>query len=596
MLDLIIRGGTVYDGTGDDGFTADVGICDGSIVEVGNLGSQAARHIISAQGKAVTPGFIDMHSHADCSVPMWPDMESALGQGITTCFAGHCGMSLAPVHHYWLEQCFEARAFDKIIPQFAGGPIPGIGRVVKTEQLRPAFREAYGEELDWGRFGEYLAHLKRVGHGANLAVNVGHSQLRQQILGPCAERAATPEEIRQMVRELDRCLDEGAFGLSLGLDYTSSMYAERDELAALMKTARTHGAVITAHMRTEPRAQATGGSGFPLFDSFEEFLELGVATGARLHISHIYTIADISPGKNADILAENAVRSTLMLIDRYRAKGVEVTWDYLGTQPAACFFFPQLATRFRPYVDECGGKQAFARALSHSWYRDAVANEIRSGGHRAVSPFAAMSKSAGGRWGANLILSRCLEKSFEGRSIGDIADELGLDCVDTAIEIMRRDPETMCDRRRDTDPAAGHYYVLDEDMSFGTDNGAHNYDFADQSGPDMPYVIGTPTEFGGMVEYFNTFHELPFQALVKRMTGNAAKALRLTDRGFIRAGMRADLLVLDLGKLRSNLNLAEPRTAPDGIDYVIVNGKIAVDHKRHLHPRSGQIILRPSTI
>ena len=154
----------------------------------------------------------------------------------------------------------------------------------------------------------------------------------------------------------------------------------------------------------------------------------------------------------------------------------------------------------------------------------------------------------------------------------------------------------MCDRRRDTDPAAGHYYVLDEDMSFGTDNGAHNYDFFDQSGPDMPYVIGTPTEFGGMVEYFNTLYELPFQALVKRMTGNAAKALRLTDRGFIWAGMRADLFVLDLSRLRSNLNLAEPRTAPDGIDYVIVNGKIAVDHKRHLHPRSGQIILRPSTI
>ena len=596
MLDLILQGGIVYDGTGSDGFTADMGIQGGFISAIGDLSGQAARSVVDARGRAITPGFIDMHSHADCSVPMWPDMESALGQGVTTCFAGHCGMGLAPVRHYWLEQCFDARAIDKIIPQFAGGPIPGVGRVVETARLRPAFREAYGEDLDWGSFGEYLAHLKRVGHGANLAINVGHSQLRQQVLGPSAERAATPEEIRRMVQELDRCFDEGAFGLSLGLDYTSSMYARPDELTALMEVARSHGAVVTAHMRTEPSMWTTGGSGFPLFDGFEEFLELGLATGARLHISHIYTIADITPGKNSDLLAENAVRSALALIDRYRSKGVEVTWDYLGTQPAACFFFPQLATRFRPYVDECGGKQAFARALSDPWYHKTVADEIRGGGHRAVSPFAALSKRAGARWGANLILSRCAEQRFVGRSIAEIAGELGLDCVDAALHIIQLDPETMCDRQRDTDPAAGHYYVLDEDMSFGTDNGAHNYDFIDQSGPDMPYVIGTPTEFGGMVEYFHTFRELPFQALVKRMTGNAAKALRLTDRGLIREGMRADLVVLNRKELRSNLNLAEPRTAPDGIDYVVVNGEIAVDHKKHLHPRTGQIISRPTVV
>ena len=211
MYDLIIRNGILYDGTGSSGYPADLGIRNGFITAVGDLHAADAQAVIDAAGRAVTPGLIDMHSHADCSLPMWPDAESLLGQGITTVFAGHCGMSLAPVTGYWLEQYFEGEALDQVIPQFPGGPIPGIGRVVRTDDLAAPFQKAYGTALDWRSFGEYLQHLERNGIGVNIAANVGHSQLRQQVLGFDARRAATPQETARMCDMLDTALSEGAY-------------------------------------------------------------------------------------------------------------------------------------------------------------------------------------------------------------------------------------------------------------------------------------------------------------------------------------------------------------------------------------------------
>lgn len=594
MLDIIICGGTLYDGTGAPGVRADIGIRSGKIEKIGILDSEEAKVRIDASGKAVTPGLIDMHSHIDCSIPMWPNAESALGQGITTCFAGHCGMSVAPVPAFWLEQCFEQRAFDLVAEKLPGGPIPGDGRVVETDKLRPAFAQAYGETLDWSSFGEYLGHMERVGHGVNFSANVGHSQLRLQVLGRDCCRPATKEEISRMCTMLEESLQEGAFGLSFGFDYVSSMYAEEDELLALMKTAARYDAVVTAHMQTGPERRGQVNTDYRMVDGLLEFLELGMKSGAKLHISHIYTFFDVPSGDGRDAAAKEAVEKTQAIFADYRSRGLRLTWDYLGMQPAACFFFPQLATKFGPYIEECGGKHAFSRRLRDSEYRNAVADEIRSGNHRAFSPFASMGRVGGSRWGANILITRCSDTQFTGKTVGQISEELGMDCVDTALELMLRDCETMCDRVRDVIAPVGPWYVRDDDMCFGLDNGAHDYDFLDASGEDMPYVLGTPTEFGGMIEYFNTFREFPFAALIRRMTGNAAKAMGLSDRGFLKEGMWADIVVLDPANLKSNLNLAEPRTAPDGIDYVLVNGEIAVDHKKHIHVRSGQIIRRPN--
>ncbi|MBR0135564.1 MAG: amidohydrolase family protein, partial [Clostridia bacterium] len=378
MLDLIIKGGAVCDGSGTPLFNADIGIRDGMIARIGDLGGCGATKVIDASGRVVTPGFIDMHSHADGSVPMWPDMESALGQGVTTCFTGHCGMGIAPIPKFFLEHYFQAKAFNKVIPQVTGGPIPGMSRLVETDSVRKAFYDAYAEELDWGSFAQFADHLKRVGHGCNMVVNVGHSQLRCQIMGYDANRAASSEEIEQMAELLSKSLDEGAYGLSFGFDYAPSNYAEEDELLRLMRVVKEKDAVVTAHMQHGPERRGKVNKDFRLLDGYTEFLELGLNSGARIHISHIYPAFEVAPGENADILGRAAARSALDLIERYREKGVRITWDYLTPYPAACYFFPQLAWRLRPYVTDCGGKQGFIKALQNPWYRNYVADELRS--------------------------------------------------------------------------------------------------------------------------------------------------------------------------------------------------------------------------
>lgn len=185
MAWTLIRGGTVVDGTGSPPFQADVCIRDGVIDAVGpDLSAPEGAQVMDAAGKLITPGFINMHSHSDCSAAMYPNMESTLGQGITTEFAGHCGLGVAPVQHSWLYMFPEKKAFTKVMPEPPGGINPYNAYLVPTQRLREPFAQTYGQELDWTTYGQFLEHLRRVGLGANLAVVAGQAQIRLQAMGP----------------------------------------------------------------------------------------------------------------------------------------------------------------------------------------------------------------------------------------------------------------------------------------------------------------------------------------------------------------------------------------------------------------------------
>ena len=230
MAWTLIRGGTVVDGTGSPPFQADVCIRDGVIDAVGpDLSAPEGAQVMDAAGKLITPGFINMHSHSDCSAAMYPNMESTLGQGITTEFAGHCGLGVAPVQHSWLYMFPEKKAFTKVMPEPPGGINPYNAYLVPTQRLREPFAQTYGQELDWTTYGQFLEHLRRVGLGANLAVVAGQAQIRLQAMGTDYHRDATETEIAAMEGALSEAMDGGALGLSLGLDYEPGLFAGRDE-------------------------------------------------------------------------------------------------------------------------------------------------------------------------------------------------------------------------------------------------------------------------------------------------------------------------------------------------------------------------------
>ncbi len=585
MFDILILNGCIVDGTGTDGYMADLGIKDGIIAEIGDLSGVEADKIIDAAGKTVTPGFIDAHSHADCSAPMWPDMESSLGQGITTCVAGHCGMGIAPVHNYWLEQCFEEEAFSKLIPWKTGGPVPGFGRVLETETLKPVFEELYGQPLDWRTFGEYLDRLDR-GTGANLVCFVGHSQLRQQVLGAKANRPATEAERIAMGELLRKCLDEGAWGMSLGLDYYSSMDADDEELVYLMKIVAEYGRIVTTHAQSRIRRRGEVDPAFLYREGLIEVLELAKMTGVELHISHLRATYD-TPGTTPEADEENRKASleTLEIIERYRAQGVKVGWDLLHGTDIPVFYYPQLCYKFRPYVEDCGGPEGFSKTLKNPWFYHALVDEIRAGNHRGKRSFLYFQPDRQD----NSYVIKAKDETLLGRTLKELADECGLDTLEMALQLLMDDPYIMCEHKSLMSLPQGWTFIQDPDVCMGTDNGAYNYDYVHNDGVGLQ-SHGCPSAFCQMIEYVTEDFGFSFEQLVKRMTGNAARSYGITDRGFLKEGQAADILILDRKQLRSNYNLVEPRTMPDGLDYVIVNGRIAKEGTAFTHVRSGHSI------
>lgn len=497
MYDLLIRGGTVCDGTGKEEYQADVAVRDGKICAVGQLQEAEAVRVLDASGRLVTPGFIDMHSHADCSVPMWPDMENLLGQGITTCFAGHCGFSIVPVSQYWLEMDFEQAAMNQMLPEFCGGPVPDPQRAVRTESFAPVFEETYGEKLDWGDFKSYIRHLQREGIGCNMSFQIGHSQLRQEAMGMEFNRTATEEELAAMEAMLEEAMKDGAWGLSIGLDYRPSTYADEKELLPLMKIVGMYGGVVTAHVQLRKMRAGKLVEGHQAMDGYREFLELGLKAGVHVHISHLMNGYEAAPG-HPEQSRENAGK-TIALIREYQEKGLTVTWDTLPYATVAMFHYPQLANYLRPYVDRCGGIHRFAKALKQTNYKEQVAEEIRAGKHASVSVFSKIDPVSHPDWDKKIRVEVCEEASFCHKTIRELSEEQKTDSVEMLLRILEADPETLVSRERRFDADTTAVFEQEEDVTFGTDNGCINYGVVYREKPDYPYYASTPSAFCSMI-------------------------------------------------------------------------------------------------
>ena len=595
MSTILIKNGTVVDGTGAPGYEADVLIKGDTIVAIGpNLtvrpefaGDIASADIIDAAGTYVTPGFINMHSHGDCSAAMYPDMESSLGQGITTEFAGHCGLGLAPIQNHWLYMFPEKKAFTMVNPEPIGGINPYGAYIVPADAMRPAFKEAYGEELDWTTYGEYLDHLRRVGTGANLAVVAGQSLIRLQAMGTDYKRPATEEEIRAQEGMLNEAMDGGALGLGLGLDYQPSLYASHEELVRLMTVVKERGGIVTAHTRHVPNAYYDHEVNF--CDGLKEFLELGLETGARIHVSHIQNAYPASP--ETDEMANAGVDQTLALMEEYRKKGVAVTWDVIPHRAFGPFHYPMVAGMFQPYVEQCGSIENFVRALKVGNYRDIIEAEIRNGNHASRGVFTRFNPKANPNWDVAQKFTKAKDPSILGKTIREAAN--GQDSLKFLLQLIADDPEAciiQLNRQPDHTPDRDRF-VAREEATIGLDIWTIDYD-ACLNRDGLPLECGSPATYQGMFFYLEDERNkgTPFETAVRKLTGNAADCIGLSDRGRIREGYKADVLIIDRENFSACERLYDPRCGVNGLNYVIVGGRIAVKNGEHTHVRSGCIL------
>ena len=590
MLDFIIKNGTVIDGTGADARRADVGVHNGRIVLVGDLHDAQAAQVIDAGGRVVAPGFIDSHSHADISVIRTPDLESLTAQGITTVCTGHCGMGLAPLNRHYMGMFNDEEALNAIFPPLFAGDCPGRVPVVELEPLREAYLAQYGIPLDWSSFDEFLAHIEHSGVGPNLVPFVPHGPLRIAVMGVDFRRAATDREVSEMCSLLRQSMDAGAHGLSFGFDYQPGDEADKNELLALMRVVAEYDGIVTAHAQYSPRRGSRIIEGFQPIDGYREMLELGLESGARVHISHL------RPGYRgmpAPELTDESCRSVMRLFEAYRAQGVRAGWDVLPHYAEAGHYAPMLASQLLPYVEQCGSLTRFQAMLHLPEYRLRLKYELENGLNPGSRSAAGLNAASPG-WHSVYEITQCALPGCTGRTIGELAQKRGQPPLDTLLDLLADDVR-VCVRIRVPlkSPLGLDCYASYPDAAFGLDVGGCNFDCQRETRPDMPpRYDGAYSDFCGMVMLLTCGVIGRREDIIAAITGRTARNYGLLDRGQIAEGMRADLVILDWDALDPGIDYITPNRPPRGVDMVFVNGHLTAEKGRMLNPRAGMVVRR----
>ena len=376
MDDILIHGGTVIDGSGSPGVTADVAIRDGRIQAVGDGLTAGGGREIDAGGLVVAPGFIDIKTHSDWTLPLMPQAESKIRQGVTTEVIGHCGYSCAPV-------------------------LPGKVELI-SNYLSPSAPWLTFEE---GSYADYVAGYPAT--SVNRAMLVGHNTLRLMTMG-LEDRAPEPQELDQMKQLLEDALDAGALGLSSGLFTAPGSYAEGEELVELGAILRRRGALYFTHLRDEANR---------VFQSAEEAIEFGERSGVHVQIVHIKLSGTDNWGMTQKMLD---------LLAAARARGVAIDCDQYPYVAAS----NPLKNLFPAWLQE-GGQDAMLARLAKPDVRERIGRELETEG---LNNFGRIPD-----WDAIRISISPDLPQYAGSTIADIAEERGSDGLNTALDYIIED-------------------------------------------------------------------------------------------------------------------------------------------------------------
>lgn len=481
-FDLLIRGGTVIDGSGAAGFRADVAVRDGRIVQVGDLAGAKAARVIDASGLVVAPGFIDVHTHAD-GLAENRGAENFVRMGVTTVIAGNCGSS--PVE-----------------------------------------------------IGKALEEIRKARPSLNFATLIGHGSVRHAVMGD-ARRAPAPAELEKMKELVARGLREGAVGLSTGLQYVPGTYAESSEIVELARAACQAGGLYASHMRNE---------GTEIEASVAETIRVGEAAGCRVQISHL----KIDSPKNW-----GASSRALTLIDAARARGVKVEADQYAYTAAAS----TLSIRFPAWALE-GGPEEVGRRLNDeaTWRR--IRTEME--GLLAERGFRDLSFA--------VVAAYPADPSLQGLTMREAARRLtGKDTPEAQFEAARR-------MLRAGGAGMVYHLMSEEDVERIL---RHPWVAVASDGDVQVFGEGAPhpRSYGNnarvLAHYVRERKIVPLEEAVRKMTSLPAAHFGFADRGQVKAGFAADLVVFDPAKVGDLATFEKPHAYATGFVHVFVNGQPA---------------------
>jgi N-acyl-D-amino-acid deacylase len=519
--DLVLRRATVFDGTGAPGVEADVAVLEDRIQAVGRI-AERGRLEIDLAGQALSPGFIDIHTHADLPILANPKVENRILQGITLEVGGQCGGSPGP----WTEE--EAQA------------------------TRERYREQYGVDINFRDLGGFFRALERTPPAVNVSCMVGQGTVRGVVVGN-ENRPATDEEMAHMKALVGEALDQGAVGLSSGLEYTPSGFATREELVELARVLAGTGYPYASHMRNEDDG---------VLAAVEEALHVGRVAGVPVQISHLKAQGERNWWKAPVILD---------LLEEVRESGVDVHYDrypYVAYSTGLSNLFPSWA--------RSGGNRAFLERLDDP--------EIRP----ALEAYAREKVAQLGSWNSIQISSTRTDGNawLRGRRLGDAARETGEEPFAMALRLLREEGSVgMIGFGMSEENTAR---VLSHPLGMVCSDGSVYAPSGPLSeGSPHPRSYGTfPRVLG---HYVREGKVMPLETAIHKMTGLPARKIQLEDRGVLRPGACADLVAFDPSTVRDTATFEDPHQYPEGINLVVVNGEITVREGE----MTGQLAGRP---
>jgi len=485
----LLKNATIYDGTGSNPFNGNVLIDDGKIVEVGNIDNVDAE-IIDINGKALAPGFIDMHSHDDVAMFVYPDMDFKLMQGVTTNVNGNCGSGVIP---------HSAADIVNWYPNLEGVP-------------------------EWSSYGEYSELVNKSKTSVHSAFLVGHGPIRKATTGN-EERMPTKSEFDTMKAWIKEGMEEGAVGMSTGLIYEPGRYSNTEELIELTKTISPYNGVYFSHMRNE------AGN---LIQSVEETIKIGEEAGCSIEISHHKVSGQENWGKSVE---------SLNTIDEARSRGLNVHSDQ--------------------YPYNAGSTSLFALVQNNA--------------------FTTGDGGMGSQTGDKVtIAGSSVDPSLVGKTLGDLCDEFDLPEQEAAQKILKTDPGIFIVTEGMVEDDIARILAHPTTMI-----GSDGVPLPGNPHPRLygcfPRVLGKYSREDGVISMEEAIH---------KMTGLSAEKANLNDRGLIKPGLNADIVIFDEDTIIDKATYDNPRVYPEGIIHVFVDGELSVKNGKQTEVRAGKVARR----
>jgi len=516
MLDTVISNAFIIDGSGRPAYEGALGIKGEKLVMP--VADERAKTTIDAEGRHVCPGFIDAHSHGDMIFGTHSAHLFKTTQGITTEVTGQCGLSIAPVNPLRLDPLQRLLSF-----------------------LTPAFPE---DMPHWTSFARYLEYADRQPKTANALIYAGHCALRIAVMGE-ANRPATGAELDEMKSLLRDAMEHGAAGFSTGLIYAPSCYAEKEEISELAKVIAPYGGVYATHIRDEAKNAA---------GAVREAIDTGRKAGVKVCISH----HKISGRANWGLQSE-----TLGLIEEARNEGVNVFYDQ----------YPY--TRGMTHLNACippwhfnEGYDALTARLEDRAFRRSLRIEMEDPNTEYSNNYL-----LSGGWGGVMIVSAAATPEAEGKSIAEYAESSGTDPFEAFFDIMaanRCECSAVYSSMREEDVreiAMGPHCIV------GTDGCTRSWD-----------EKGHPRASGAFPRAVSLFVKekglITLEGMIRKMTGLTADYLGIKNKGYLRDGYDADVVIFDYDKLKDTSTYTNSNSPADGIDCVFTNGRLVYEDKR----------------